>query len=88
MSISMSMFLMNNKQLNCWVSEDTLERIKKRAIQQNMKPSAYGSLILNNWSKSAGSQTPIESELEELRALVKNQDCLKIPKQKKKTLNS
>lgn len=62
---------MNNKQLNCWVSEDTLETIKKRAVQHNMKPSAYGSLILNNWCKNAGSQTPIESKLEELRALVK-----------------
>lgn len=75
---------MNNKQLNCWVSEDTLERIKKRAIQQNMKPSAYGSLILNNWSKSAGSQTPIESELEELRALVKKSRLLKNSKTEKK----
>ena len=84
MSISMSMFLMNNKQLNCWVSEDTLERIKKRAIQHNMKPSAYGSLILNNWSKSAGSQTPIESELEELRALVKKSRLLKNSKTDKK----
>ena len=84
MSISMGMFLMNNKQLNCWVSEDTLERIKKRAIQHNMKPSAYGSLILNNWSKSAGSQTPIESELEELRALVKKSRLLKNSKTDKK----
>ena len=84
MSISMSMFLINNKQLNCWVSEDTLERIKKRAIQHNMKPSAYGSLILNNWSKSAGSQTPIESELEELRALVKKSRLLKNSKTDKK----
>ena len=75
---------MNNKQLNCWVSEDTLERIKKRAIQHNMKPSAYGSLILNNWSKSAGSQTPIESELEELRALVKKSRLLKNSKTDKK----
>ena len=80
----MSMFLMNNKQLNCWVSEDTLERIKKRAIQHNMKPSAYGSLILNNWSKNAGSQTPIESELEELRALVKKSRLLKNSKTDKK----
>ena len=84
MPISMGMFLMNNKQLNCWVSEDTLERIKKRAIQHNMKPSAYGSLILNNWSKSAGSQTPIESELEELRALVKKSRLLKNSKTDKK----
>jgi hypothetical protein len=36
-----------------------------------MKTSAYGSLILNNWFKNSGSQTPIESELEELRSLVK-----------------
>lgn len=49
-----------------------------------MKPSAYGSLILNNWSKSAGSQTPIESELEELRALVKKLRLLKNSKTDKK----
>ena len=49
-----------------------------------MKPSAYGSLILNNWSKNAGSQTPIESELEELRALVKKSRLLKNSKTDKK----
>ena len=38
-----------------------------------MKTSAYGSLILNNWFKKSGSQTPIESELEELKNLVKKE---------------
>jgi hypothetical protein len=62
---------MSNKQINCWVNSDTLEEIKRRAKLHNMKTSAYGSLILNNWFKNSGSQTPIESELEELRSLVK-----------------
>jgi hypothetical protein len=62
---------MSNKQINCWVNSDTLEEIKRRAKLHNMKTSAYGSLILNNWFKNPGSQTPIESELEELRSLVK-----------------
>ena len=62
---------MNNKQINCWVSENTLKIIEQRAKQHNMKTSAYGSLILNNWSKNSESQTPIESELQELRDLIK-----------------
>ena len=62
---------MGNKQINCWISADTLKEIGRRAKQHNMKTSAYGSLILNNWVKKAGSQTPIESELEELRNLIK-----------------
>ncbi len=57
---------MSNKQINCWVSSETLEEIERRAKQHNMKTSAYGSLILNNWFKKSGSQTPIETELEEL----------------------
>ncbi|MAV39672.1 MAG: hypothetical protein CML12_03735 [Puniceicoccaceae bacterium] len=73
---------MNNKQLNCWVTEDTLEKIRKRAEQNNMKPSAYGSLILNNWCKNSGSQTPIESELEELRLIMKKSGLLKNPDSK------
>lgn len=73
---------MNNKQLNCWVTEDTLDKIRKRAEQNNMKPSAYGSLILNNWCKKSGSQTPIESELEELRLLMKKSGLLKNPDSK------
>ena len=48
-----------------------MEEIERRAKLHNMKTSAYGSLILNNWFKKSGSQTPIESELEELRNLVK-----------------
>ncbi|MDG1701498.1 MAG: hypothetical protein P8I61_01100 [Opitutae bacterium] len=62
---------MSNKQINCWVSSETLEEIERRAKQHNMKTSAYGSLILNNWFKKSGSQTPIETELEELRNLIK-----------------
>lgn len=62
---------MSNKQINCWVSFETLEEIERRAKQHNMKISAYGSLILNNWFKKSGSQTPIETELEELRNLIK-----------------
>lgn len=42
---------MSNKQINCWVSSETLEEIERRAKQHNMKTSAYGSLILNNWFK-------------------------------------
>ena len=62
---------MNNKQINCWVNSETVEEIERRAKLHNMKTSAYGSLILNNWFKTSGSQTPIESELENLRNLVK-----------------
>lgn len=62
---------MSNKQINCWVAADTLKEIERRAKLHNMKTSAYGSLILNNLFKKSGSQTPIESELEELRKLVK-----------------
>jgi len=68
---------MNNKQINCWVSEETLKLIEERAKQHNMKTSAYGSLILNNWSKNQDSQTPIESELEELRELIQKSDLIK-----------
>ncbi len=67
----MSKKSIGNKQINCWISTDTLEEIERRAKLHNMKTSAYGSLILNNWFKKSGSQTPIESELEELRNLVK-----------------
>jgi hypothetical protein len=62
---------MSNKQINCWVNSETLEEIERRAKLHNMKTSAYGSLILNNWFKKSGSQTPIESELENLRNLIK-----------------
>lgn len=62
---------MSNKQINCWVNAKTLEEIQRRAKLHNMKTSACGSLILNNWFKKSGSQTPIESDLEELRNLVK-----------------
>lgn len=61
----------SNKQINFWISADTLEEIERRAKLHNMKTSAYGSLILKNWFKKSGSQTPIETELEELRNLVK-----------------
>ena len=57
--------------INCWVNSETLEEIERRAKLHNMKTSAYGSLILNNWFKKSGSQTPIESELENLRNLIK-----------------
>ena len=67
----MSKKSIGNKQINCWISADTLEEIERRAKLHNMKTSEYGSLILNNWFKKSGSQTPIESELEELRNLVK-----------------
>lgn len=67
----MSKKSISNKQINCWISADTLKEIERRAKLHNMKTSAYGSLILNNWFKKSGSQTPIESELEELRNLVK-----------------
>ena len=62
---------MSNKQINCWIGDDTLKDIERRAKLHNMKTLAYGSLILNNWFKKSGSQTPIETELEELRNLVK-----------------
>ena len=68
---------MNNKQINCWVSEETLILIEERAKQHNMKTSAYGSLILNNWSRNQDSQTPIESELKELRDLIKKSGLIK-----------
>lgn len=68
---------MNNKQINCWVSEETLKLIEERAKQHNMKTSANGSLILNNWSKNQDSQTPIESELKELRELIQKSDLIK-----------
>ena len=62
---------MSNKQINCWIGDDTLKEIERRAKLHNVKTSAYGSFILNNWFKKSGSQTPIETELEELRNLVK-----------------
>jgi hypothetical protein len=68
---------MNNKQINCWVSEETLRLIEERAKQHNMKTSAYGSLILNNWTRNQDSQTPIESELKELRDLIKKSGLIK-----------
>ena len=60
-----------DRQINCWIGDVTLKEIERRAKLHNMKTSAYGSLILNNWFKKSGSQTPIETELEELRNLVK-----------------
>ena len=62
---------MSNKQINCWIGDDTLKEIERRAKLHNVKTSAYSSLILNNWFKKSESQTPIETELEELRNLVK-----------------
>ena len=55
------------------VNPDTLREIKRRAKLQIMKTSAYGSLILNNWFRKFGSQTPIESELVEPKNLVKKE---------------
>ena len=59
---------MKKKQLNCWIPQSTFDEIDTRAKKLGMRASAYGSLILNNWSISGKGPTDIESELENLKA--------------------
>ena len=54
------------KQLNCWIPKATHDCIEARAKKLGMRASAYGSLILNNWTKSGKGITEIEAELEKL----------------------
>tara|TARA_B110000444_G_C18715882_1_gene536017 strand:- start:271 stop:465 length:195 start_codon:yes stop_codon:yes gene_type:complete len=57
----------SNKQLNCWVQNDTQEAIVARSKKLGIRASAYGSLILNSWAKSGKGVTEIEAELEKLK---------------------
>lgn len=57
---------MKKKQINCWVPDDVFKRIEKKAARLGMKPSTYGSKILDSWACGDIPLTPIESELAKL----------------------
>jgi hypothetical protein len=57
---------MKKKQINCWVPDDVFERIEQKAARLGMKPSTYGSKILDSWATEDVPLTPIESELAKL----------------------
>jgi hypothetical protein len=61
---------MSNRQINCWIQDDTYELIAQRAKQSHLKPSAYGAMILNNWAEKQDAMTPVEQELKDLRARI------------------
>ena len=54
---------MTNRQINCWIQEDTYQLIEKRAKKSHLKPSAYGAMILNFWAEKQDAFTPVEQEL-------------------------
>lgn len=57
---------MKKKQINCWVPDDVFEKIEQKAGRLGMKPSTYGSKILDSWATGDIPLTPIESELAKL----------------------
>lgn len=57
---------MKNKQINCWIPEEVFLRIEQKAARLGMKPSSYGSKILEMWATEDYPLTPIESELAKL----------------------
>tara|TARA_B100001093_G_scaffold421903_2_gene414353 strand:- start:343 stop:540 length:198 start_codon:yes stop_codon:yes gene_type:complete len=63
---------MTNRQINCWIQEDTYQLIEKRAKKSHLKPSAYGAMILNNWAEKQDAMTPVEQELKALREQVES----------------
>ncbi len=58
---------MTNRQINCWIQEDTYQLIEKRAKKSHLKPSAYGAMILNYWAEKQDALTPVEQELRDLQ---------------------
>ena len=60
---------MAKKQINCWIQESVYKKVEERASRLGMKPSSYGSLIIENWIKRNEPLTPIEKELEAMRKL-------------------
>ena len=54
---------MSKKQINCWIQQKAFEAIEHRAKRLGMKPSSYGSLIIENWVEREEPLTPIEKEL-------------------------
>ena len=59
---------MKKKQINCWVPDDVFVRIEQKAARLGMKPSTYGSKILDSWATGDVPLPPIESELAKLLA--------------------
>ncbi len=57
---------MKKKQINCWIPDDVFEKIEQKASRLGMKPSTYGSMILDTWATDDIPLTPIESELAKL----------------------
>lgn len=57
---------MKKKQINCWVPDDVFEKIEQKAGRLGMKPSTYGSKILDSWATGDIPLTPIEGELAKL----------------------
>lgn len=58
---------MAKKQINCWIPEEAFRSIEARAKRMGMKPSSYGSLILDEWAAKDEPLTPIEKELAKFR---------------------
>ena len=65
---------MSNRQINCWIQEDTYQLIEKRAKKSHLKPSAYGAMILNYWAEKQDALTPVEQELKKLRDQIKGSE--------------
>jgi hypothetical protein len=57
---------MKRKQINCWIPDEVFEKIELKAARLGMKPSTYGSKILDTWATDDIPLTPIESELAKL----------------------
>lgn len=57
---------MKKKQINCWIPDEVFDKIEEKAGRLGMKPSTYGSMILDKWSAGNVPLTPIENELEKL----------------------
>lgn len=54
---------MAKRQINCWIPKEVYDQIEKRAKRLGLKPSSYGSIIVEEWVKRDEPLTPIEKEL-------------------------
>ena len=57
---------MAKRQINYWIPKEVYEQIEKRAKRLGLKPSSYGSIIIEEWVKRDEPLTPIEKELAQM----------------------
>ena len=58
---------MAKRQINCWIPKEVYDQIEKRAKRLGLKPSSYGSIIVEEWAAKDEPLTPIEKELAKFR---------------------